>query len=221
MKKLAIALLLSSLIAGGAFAQVMLGVTGNLHMDTQMSAKEIADQFHDGSNIFYGPFVEIAFGRLGIGVEGDFTFWNDFYLGDMETYDVAGYLSYHLFKARAFFDPFAQLGFGYIANDYTSSNPNKNSGYASYNPLNASLYWFGALGLGLNLGPIGIFGKMSYNNRIQQQLNMKDSSGNDVTDPTTGEVLKVPYYGPFDSSTGLFGDYVPAMRFTLGAKLIL
>ncbi|HUX42747.1 MAG TPA: hypothetical protein VMV83_16390 [Rectinemataceae bacterium] len=221
MKKFFALLVLATLITGGAFGQLMLGVTGDLHMDTQMSASEISAQFKDGSNIFYGPFAEIAFGRLGIGLAGTYKGWSDYYLGDMVTYDVAGYFSYHLFKARAFLDPFGELGFGYIANDYASSNPSKSIGYAAYNPLNASMFWYGALGLGINLGPIGIFGKMSYNNAIKQQMDMVDSSGNTVTDTSTGVALKVPPYGTLNPSTGYWSTDIPAMRFTLGAKLLL
>jgi hypothetical protein len=216
MKKLVAVLILASLLAGGAFAQLMFGVTGDLHMDTAMSSQAIIDQFQSGDNIFYGPFVEIVFGKLGIGVAGTFSFWSDPLLAmDMMTYDVAGYLSYHLFGGHAFLDPFGEIGAGYIASDYATSSQDPDPN----NPMSASVFWYGALGLGINLGPLGVFGKLAYNNALKYQLDMMDNSGNKMLD--ANGATKVPYYGTYDPVTNTFTEYVPAMRFTIGAKIIL
>ena len=224
MKKLVAVLALASVLTGGAFAQLMFGVTGDLHMDTSLTSQQILDQFKAGDNIFYGPFVEIVFGNLGIGVTGTFSFFDekfyDFngYLQSepMMVYDVAGYLSYHLFGGHAFLDPFGELGLGFIAKDYATAanDPDLN------NPMMASVFWYGALGLGINLGPIGVFGKFAYNNALKYQLDLVDANGKTMSDGMGG-VLKVPYYGTADPFTYIISQYVPAARVTFGAKIIL
>jgi len=66
--------------------------------------------------------------------------------------------------------------------------------------------------LGVNLGPIGVFGKFSYNGKIARQLTGEDAQGYSYP---------IPYYGPWNSDLGKFDQYVPALRVTVGAKLIL
>ena len=214
MKKLAAVIVLASLLAGGAFAQIMLGVTGDLHMDTIMNSQDIQHAFQTGEGVFYGPFAEIAFGRLGIGAAGTFSFYSDYLTGiGLMDYDLNGYLAYHLFKARAFLDPFLHIGFGYIATDYANSSDK--SVYAPTtpdDPISASLYWDAAFGLGVNLGPLGVFGQFAYNFPIAKHMSGKDSNGNSYD---------IPYYGFYDPNTNTTKEYVPAYRFTLGAKLIL
>lgn len=219
MKKFAAVIVLATLLAGGAFAQIMLGATGDLHMDTTMSAKDISNAFQTGENIFYGPFAEIAFGKLGFGAAGTFSFYTDLNTNvQWMDYDVNGYLAYHLFKARAFLDPFLHIGFGYMATDYANTSDKdtyvKANPYTSNSsdPISASLYWNAALGLGLNLGPLGVFGQFSYNFPIAKHLTGTDSYGNSYD---------IPYYGTYDFATNTITEYVPKYRFTLGAKLIL
>lgn len=214
MKKLVAVLLFASLLAGGAFAQLMFGVTGDLHMDTKMSASDIQKSFESGENIFYGPFAEIAFGRLGIGVAGTFSFYTDYNTNiEFTDYDVAGYLSYHLFKAKSFLDPFGHIGMGYIASDFANSSDKTYYGYQDNgDPISASLFWYAALGLGVNLGPLGVFGQFDYNFPIQKHLQGTDSLGSSYD---------IPYYGYFDTNTNTIVEYVPKYKFTIGAKLIL
>jgi hypothetical protein len=209
LKKILVVLLLAAVVGTGAFAQLMFGVTGALHMDSQLSADEIMQKFQDGEGIFYGPFAEIAFNKLGFGASANFSFYDDLGMEFME-YDANAYASYHLFGAKAFLDPFGEVGFGMIANDFANSDEDPMPDA----PNAANLYWYGALGAGLNLGSIGIFGKLSYNNRIDEQLTFQDEFGNDV---------KVPYYGEwyFDGTDWVVDPYVPNLRFTLGVKIIL
>jgi hypothetical protein len=201
-KKILVAAVLAAAVGSGAFAQLMLGVSGALYMDTTngVTASQIADQFKSGENIWYGGFVEIAGKHIGLGLSFNTSAaYTDILDVTWHNYDAAFYLAYHLFGARAFLDPLAELGVGALAqiND-TSSNIATGTGY-----------WYGALGLGINLGPIGIFGKFAYDFKLAQHLTQTDEAGNKYD---------VPYYQAYDLS----GDgYLPNFRFTLGAKLIL
>jgi len=208
------------LVAAGASAELMLGVTGALHMDTKLEPEEIKARFESGEGIFYGPFLEITGRKMGLGIAGNFSFYDDDWtvLGmiyPMMEYDVTGYLSYHLFGAHALLDPFGEIGGGVIANDFADeaqrSDPALNP-YADF-PLYASPYWYAALGAGINLGPLGIFGKFSFNFAIDKRLETewKDELG--------GGPTEVNPYG-YDAVLNPEG-YLPNFRFTLGAKLIL
>ena len=207
-KKLAAVLIIVALVLGGASAQLMLGVSGALPMDAQMSAEELKAAFTDGSAIMYGGFVELGLGKLGIGVSMNTNSYDDtsFY-GLVDTIDGDAYISLHLFGAKAFLDPFGELGGGIIGTMYDPDNAN----YSSATPfLDASYYWYAAVGAGVNLGPVGIFGKLAYNYALDYQVEYKDENGDTQT--------LLPF------GTAMFGygtAYLPAFRFTLGAKLIL
>ena len=169
MKKIIAILLFAALIAGGAFAQLMFGVTGDLHTDA-LNTTDIQNSFQTGQNIFYGPFAELALGKLGFGASGTFSFY-DIYNTHFMDYDVAAYISYHLFGARSFLDPFLQFGAGYIATDYANSTDKiASTTQGASDPLAANIYWYGAAGVGVNLGTIGVFGKAAYNGSVQKHL---------------------------------------------------
>lgn len=211
-RKILATAILAIVLISGASAQLMFGLNGALHMDKQMTATEIKDAFQKGEGIWIGGFGEIAFGRLGFGISGNFTPPYE-YIGDIKwmDLDVAGYLSYHFFKARALLDPFVELGGGYIGSDYAGDDVSQAADPDPNNPVSATLYWYGGLGLGVNLGPIGVFGKLAFNNDLNRAL--KDDAGVDI-----------PAYGPwhYDDLGNLIVDrYLPMYKFTLGAKLIL
>jgi hypothetical protein len=205
-KKLFVVFAMVALVAAGASAQLMFGVSGALHMDTQLDSNQIIDQFQQGEGIFYGPFAEIAFGRLGFGVSGNFSFWTDDVLQtEFVDYDVAFFVAYHLFKARFLLDPFVEIGTGYIAQDFANEAEDPNPD----DPLGANMYWYTAFGVGVNLGAVGVFGKFAYNNVLQDQLD----ASNLVAYPDG----KLPYYRlDMDGK-----PYIPAFRFTAGVKFIL
>jgi hypothetical protein len=224
MKKLLIALLLAALVSTGAFAQLMIGLSGALHMDNQLTSQEIKDRFEQGDGIFYGPFIEIAGRHLGIGVTGnvsnyerlvEFTdgythasYWQTMKLTD---YDLTLYLSYHLFGGHALLDPFGEFGGGILATGFKDSADRD-----AYNPYDgdffmASYYWYAALGLGVNLGPIGVFGKFSFNYPTSSAFK----------DTWKGTDIETDLY-PYGYDQTLFPDgYLPKYRFTAGIKLIL
>ena len=234
MKKFGIALLFAVLLSSGAFAQLMIGVSGALHMDSQLSGSEIKDRFNKGDGIFYGGSIEIAGKHLGLGVTLNVSNYDLYFDGipslgyyngqsytvasgllSMRDYDITVYLSYHLFGARKFLDPFGEFGGGLLATGFDKSSDND-----AYNPYDsaffmAKYYWYAGLGLGLNLGIIGVSAKVSYNYPLstKYKTNLKSELGGAEADLTP--------YG-YDGENGLFPDgYVPKYRLTLGAKLIL
>ncbi len=236
MKKFIFALLFVALIGGsGAFAQLMFGVSGDLHMDTQLQASDIKARFDSGEGIFYGGFIEIAGKHLGVGVSGNlsnytgsidnnFTYQNVVYpfsIVDQKLvdYDFTLYLSYHLFGARKFLDPFGEFGGGILATSFQTQSDLDTIPWES--PfLAASYYWYAALGLGVNLGPIGVFGKFSFNYPIKtpydSTFKTTDAQGN-ATGLSGSTTL-----GPYGYDAVLFPDgYLPKFRFTAGVKLIL
>jgi hypothetical protein len=204
-KKLLAVIALVALVGSGAFAELALGVTGALHMDQQLDADTIKAEFESGQNIFYGPFVELIGKKMSLGLGANFSFYTDTLTAtEFVTYDVTANLGYHLFGGHAFLDPFGELGFGVFATDYANEADDNDPD----NPLSGSMYWNAGIGLGLNLGPIGIFGKFSYNFIINQAMTYQDESGNSVD---------LPAYRYDDAGN----PTVPPYRFTVGAKLIL
>jgi hypothetical protein len=213
-KKIFIVIALVALVSGGAFAQLAFGVSGALHSDSQLSASGISDAFRTGDNIYYGGFIEILGRHLGLGVSFNYSpnsNASDLTGVNLINWDADIYLSYHLFKATSFIDPFLEFGVGILALDYAANS--KPQDYTGTSPIAASPYWYGAIGLGINLGHhLGIFGKLAYNFLIQSQLKQ---NGTDI-----------PYYGTFSGNydangVPIINEYVPAYRFTAGIKLIL
>jgi len=212
-KKLLIVVALAALVSGGAFAQLTFGVTGALHMDQQLSASEIASDFKSGDNIYYGGFIEIIGKHIGLGFSMNYS--PATVVGapiDLNNWDDNLYLSYHFFGGRAFLDPFFEFGLGAFYLDYVNASDRPKDAQTGEligtSPISASPYWFGAFGLGLNFGPIGLFGKFAFNGVIQSHW-----FGNDI-----------PYYGTYSQDAN--GDwvvtpYVPQYRVSFGVKLIL
>lgn len=195
-KKLTAVLILAAMLVAGASAQLMIGVSGALPMDSKdTSYSQIADQFQSGQGIFYGGFVELGLGRVGFGVSANtMTLHDDYFDQNYDIIDADLYVAFHLFGARALLDPFAELGYGVIGTQYESQT----------DWLDASYYWYGALGLGVNLGPVGISAKFAYNNAVSTPVQLEDGSD-------------APAFG-----TSYFGSpYLPPYRVTIAAKLIL
>jgi hypothetical protein len=206
-KKLFVALILAVALGMGASAQLVIGASGALYMDSQLSSQEITDAFKDGSSIYYGPFAELIFGNLGIGASLNFQTGVDELSQSWMDGDVAAYLSYHLFGGHSFLDPFGELGAGALVTKYDNSD----------NFFAGTMYWYGALGFGVNLGPIGVFGKLAYDFKIAQKLKQPDSSGLEY---------EIPYYRAYalmPDGISYYGaeGYFPNLRFTAGVKLIL
>ncbi len=239
MKKILVAFVLVATVASGAMAQLMFGVSGALHMDSTLTASEIKDRFDAGEGIFYGGFVEIAGKHFGLGVTmnvsnytGDvnasFSYTDEFGVkrqydypvqnADFTDYDITGYLSYHLIGAKKIIDPFGELGGGLSATGFQDTETNELPWDSPF--LAASYYWYAALGLGINLGHVGIFGKFSYNYPIKSayKSDFKETWDNGIPTNLSGTTE----LGPYGYDAVLFPDgYLPKYRFTAGVKILL
>ncbi len=164
MRKTVIILMVLGLVAAaGAFADLSLGLNGAVYMDDaalqNTTGVSLSQQFQSGDGVYYGLMAEIL-GRK-IGLAGS-------YLASFYTSDVTGYemvnmdlnlaLDAHLLGSRTIIDPIIGVGLGYIAKDFANEADDQDPD----NPLTATAYWFLEGGLGLNFGPLGIFGKFLY-----------------------------------------------------------
>lgn len=206
MKKIFMALSMVTLITTAAFGQLVFGVTGVQYYEEDTAIAESWEQFKDGDGVYWGGYAEIIMNKLGFGVsfnqqtdadpDGDTKF-------DMWNYDANFFLSYHLFGGRAFLDPFLQAGVGLMAYDYKNKDELEDwyesmdmYDMVSDDPLFGSLYYDFGLGLGVNLGSIGIFAKAMWNIQSDEPLYSDD-------------------YGP------VFEWPVMPFKWIFGAKLIL
>ncbi|MEI6387075.1 MAG: hypothetical protein WCQ50_10585 [Spirochaetota bacterium] len=213
MKKLLAVAFFVALIAGGASAQLMFGATGDLHLgesdlnDAVNDPNVLLNQFQKGDGVYVGGFVELAFGNLGFGGSGTFSFPIDYFGNSWMVYDATGYVSYHLFGARFFLDPFVEVGGGYTASDY--SDVNMQNGF----PISATIFWYGSAGLGINLGGLGVFAKLAYVSALSTQL--------DGPTDLYGNPTKIPNYRDPLATNQLTATMLPPYKVTIGAKFIL
>ena len=202
MKRKFIAVLaLAALVVAGASAQLMIGVSGALPLaDDNASYQQIADQFKTGEGIFYGGFVELGLGRVGFGLSANtMKAYSSTWAQYVDIIDADFYASFHILGARSLLDPFAELGMGVIGTEWDEPTALQSSDW-----IDASYYWYVALGLGVNLGPVGISAKFAYNNAVGTDVELDDGN-------------PAPKFGTF-----LFGEeYLPPCRVTIAAKLIL
>jgi hypothetical protein len=189
MKKIFLALVMVALITTGAFAQLVIGVTGVQYYEEDVngdlpSLSDSWEDFKDGEGVYWGGYVELILSKLGLGISfnqqtyedpfGDSTF-------DMWNYDVNFFLAYHLFGGRAFIDPFLQAGVGLMAYDYKNKDDLRDyyaiadpSVVISDDPMFGSMYYDFGLGLGVNLGSVGIFAKAMWNIQSDEPLYNED-----------------------------------------------
>jgi len=202
-KKLTAVLILAAMLVAGASAQLMIGVSGALPLDNDnASFDQIKNQFQTGQGIFYGGFLELGMHQIGIGFSANTMTMPDLLFDqNMQIIDADLYVAFHLFGARALLDPFAELGYGIIGSKWEKPTNGQSSDW-----VDASSYWYGALGLGVNLGPVGVFAKFAYNYAVGTPAELEDGSN-------------APAFGYY-----LFNDvdgYLPKYRVTIAAKLIL
>lgn len=210
-KKIIAVLALAALVTTGAFAQLALGISGNIYTDTKMSGGEVVDRFQNGEGIFYGAFVELGLGKLALGGAANFSFYEEdwsmlqdgSWMMKMVDYDVNLYLQGHLFGYKALFDPFAEAGFGVMGKNYQEEE------YQNADPLSVTAYFQAGLGLGVNLGGLGFFFKTLYlfpGDPVQTEADLYDENGNIIPGSATYDL---PMYD------------LTRMKIVLGAKIIL
>ncbi len=187
----------------GAFAQLAIGATGALYSDSDLAPEDIVARFQNGDGIYYGPFIELGLGKLALGFSANFSFYTEdwgFMQPEMMDIDGAFYLQGHLFRYRSFLDPFVEAGAGMMMKDYA----NKDEDPDEDNPLLATKYVHVGGGLGLNLGGLGIFGKLLYMFPINE--------------PVTA-IFEAPDGSTFEYNLEKYP--IRKLKFYLGAKIIL
>ncbi len=206
-RKLLIVIALVALVGTGAFAQLAIGVSAAAYSNAEkLSSDGIGQAWKDvrAGNGYLGLFAEIGMNHLAIGLSANVnTYSEDFGFGSFDMMNVDGnfYLQGHLFKYKAFLDPFLEVGVGAMSKNYKNStdNPDTNN-----TPLYQSNYWDVGGGLGINLGGLGVFLKGLYNTPLK--------------DPATGTYKD--QYG-VDQTYTLAAFPIANIRIIFGAKLIL
>ena len=211
-KRLIAALAICLVAAGGAFAQIGLGVNAALYSDTGMSLSEFGSRLHKGEGVFYGPFIELAMGKTALGLSGNFSFYDEDWslAGDgsypipMMDFDLTLYLQGHFLGYKSLLDPFLELGLGVMGKDFADADYDPDTN----NPIMATSYAQLGGGLGVNFGPVGIFLKGLY----LFPFGSVDATY-EYKDPNTGS--KATYTYPL-------AEYpLKRLKLILGAKIIL
>lgn len=211
-KRLIAALAICLVAAGGAFAQIGVGVNAALYSDTGMSLSEFGNRLHEGEGVFYGPFIELAMGKTALGLSGNFSFYDEdwSFAGDgsfmvpMMDFDLTLYLQGHFMGYKSILDPFLELGLGVMGKDFADDDYDPDTN----NPLMATSYVQLGGGLGVNFGPIGIFLKGLY----LFPFGSVDASY-EYIDPNTGSTATYTYE---------LSEYpLKRLKLILGAKIIL
>ncbi|MCF7913841.1 MAG: hypothetical protein K9L66_01595 [Spirochaetaceae bacterium] len=199
LKRTVILLLLLTVAVGGALAvDFSLGFSGALYMSDEQfdnsSGRSILERFGNGEGIFYGVNGEILFDQWALGLytyfsfyEFEYTYFDSTYKSgrfEMMDVDVNLSLSYHFFRARAVLDPFAEFGAGVISSNVNAVYEDGAQIYGSASdeePLMilGTEYVFAGLGLGLNLGDLGLFTKLQYHTPVgtpEGEIDNKDGT---------------------------------------------
>jgi hypothetical protein len=177
IKRLTILLLLLTFAASGAFAlNLSLGISGSLYMSQEeldnSSRHDIWAQFENGEGIYYGLNGELLFNKWAIGLYTYFSFyeWEDsgVLTFDMMDADINFSLSNHFFGTKSFIDPFVEAGFGAITRSITAFTPFGGEKEELDEPFTylGTEYWFLGVGLGINIGSVGVFTKLQYHDAI-------------------------------------------------------
>jgi hypothetical protein len=170
-KTIVVVLILAVVAAAGAFADFGLGLIGSLYMDKAEFADatygSVADAFRQGEGIYYGLMGEFMGKKWSLGgayMASFYRAWFDSTIPMMDM-DLNLYLGGHFLGTRSILDPSLEGGLGYIFKDYADKKYDDDPD----NPLTRTLYWYLGAGLGVNLGPVGVFGKFIYHIPFRSQ----------------------------------------------------
>ncbi len=217
MKKILAVLGFGAIVATGAFAQLSFGVTELQYYEEGVTAQQAFEDLKTMNGVYFGGFAELTIKKLGFGASFSISPTVEGYDGnyqvtalDQMAYDVNLYLAYHLFGGKAFIDPIVQAGIGMYAYNYQdpiAAEYYYEDNYYTYglvdqdDPLAASMYYDIGVGLGINLGHIGVFTKVMYNQLIDGVIM--------GTDDYSGDAYEIPAMDPMP------------VKVTFGAKIIL
>jgi hypothetical protein len=173
MNRKLIALIAMVALAGtGVFAQFAIGVSGAIYRDDRdLSCSSFSRAFDDlnRGDGYFGVLIEGAVDHLAAGLAGNFSIYKEDF-GSSTSFAMINtdwnlYAQGHLLKYDAFLDPFVEVGAGYMAKDYRNEADDPDTS----NPLMKSWYGDFGLGMGLNVGSLGIFLKGLYNFKFNDQ----------------------------------------------------
>jgi len=161
-RKIAVIAILALIAGSGAFAQISIGASGALYMNS-FDMDQISTASQTGEGFFWGPFIEIGIDTFVIGVSGNMSLYNEDYFGNGDSYqmrdiDVAAYIQGHPLKYKNWLDPFVDAGIGLIYSDFKNKTEISNDD----NPLTGSVYAQLGAGLNVNIGILGVFVKGDY-----------------------------------------------------------
>ncbi|MGC9313976.1 MAG: hypothetical protein ACP5IA_14915 [Sediminispirochaetaceae bacterium] len=205
-KKILILVVLITFAASGAFAlNLSLGLNGALYMDDNeyTTWEEKTDAFKEGEGVYYGLMVELLGDQVGLIGNYYASVYDSSFGYEMIDMDLNLGLTYHLLGTTAFFDPFGEIGLGYIFKDYADEDMQDVNGDA---PLSGMNYWYAGVGAGINLGSIGVFTKFHYHFKLgapTAEETFYDIDGNPISVEYSVEEFALKSY-----------------KFVLGAKII-
>lgn len=192
-KTISLVLGLVLLAAAGAFADFSVGLNGSLYMSEEAldgsSPSSIADRFQRGEGIYYGLMAELLGRNIGLAGSYMASFYDSAWGEELMNMDMNLALEGHLFGSRRILDPLIGVGLGYIFTDWADSELDDDED----NPIAALYYWYLDAGLGVNLGPVGIFAKFLYHFRIGPPEGQGALEGITLTEYNEGQGGLEPY----------------------------
>jgi hypothetical protein len=158
-KKIFVVLVLATLAAAGAFADLALGLNGALYMDDAAleaaTGRSVAEAFQDGEGIYYGLMAEFMGKHLGLGLQFMGSWYTSAWGDALRDLDTNLYLSYHILGSRFVVDPMLDAGLGYVSKDWADRSLDDDLD----NPIAATVYGYLGAGVGVNIWRLGLYSK--------------------------------------------------------------